>query len=149
MPVTYIPPDDHLVRYVPWAKLRKDPEDEERVIGVLHTAFRLRDEEKNLSATWLEFFEGDRSQRVVAAVKAIRSSKVDVRPKSGFAIGQVEAIDKTCQLYRKKVRFIHEKQDDNEAHVSIHTWPRDADELFEDLATDAWRETVLNKDVSD
>jgi hypothetical protein len=72
---------------------------------------------------------------------------LNVKPKSGFAIGQVDQIDATCKKYHKKVRFIHEREDDNEAHVSVHGWPRDADELFEALAAEVWSETILNKDI--
>jgi hypothetical protein len=47
-------------------------------------------------------------------------------------------------MYDKKVRFIHEPEDDNK---EIHGWPRDADDLFEALAAEAWSETVLNKSI--
>jgi hypothetical protein len=50
-------------------------------------------------------------------------------------------------MYDKKVRFIHEPEDDNKAHTAIHGWPRDADDLFEALAAEAWSETVLNKSI--
>lgn len=147
MPTTYIPPEDHLLRYVPWAKLRKDADD--NVIGVLHTAFRLRDDERHLSATWVECFDGaNKAERVAAAIMAIRASKLNVKPKSGFAVGQVEQINSTCKKYERKVRFIHEPEDDNEAHAALHGWPRDADDLFEALAAESWSEIVLNKDIS-
>ncbi|MGT2502529.1 hypothetical protein ACVOMS_20245 [Bradyrhizobium guangxiense] len=58
MPIAYLPETDHCVRYVPWARLRKDEED--NVIGILGAAFRLRDEEDYLSATWAEFFPARR-----------------------------------------------------------------------------------------
>jgi hypothetical protein len=58
MTITYLPDDHHVVRYVPWARLRKD--EHENVIGVLGAAFRLRDGEQYLSATWAEFFSGGR-----------------------------------------------------------------------------------------
>jgi hypothetical protein len=146
MPTTYIPPEDHLIRYVPWGNLRRDAD--ENVIGVLHIAFRLRDDERDLSATWVEYFGGsNKAERVISAVKAIRASKLKVTPKSGFAIGQVTQLDATCKKHDKKVRFIHEPESDNEAHVAIHGWPRDADDLFEALASESWSETVLNKDI--
>jgi hypothetical protein len=72
MPITYLPPEDHVVRYVPWARLRKDEED--NVIGVLGAAFRLREGEEYLSATWAEFFKKSiHCEAVESAVKAIRA----------------------------------------------------------------------------
>jgi hypothetical protein len=64
-----LPPDHHVVRYVPWSKLRRDEND--NVLGVLGEAFRRRDEEKALSATWLEYFSGDRDAQVTGAVQTV------------------------------------------------------------------------------
>ena len=86
MPITYLPDEDHAVRYVPWARLRKTEDDV--VIGVIGAAFKLRAGEDYLSATWLEYFkQATRQENIKSAVKAIRKSNIDVRPKSGFAIG--------------------------------------------------------------
>jgi hypothetical protein len=147
MTITYIPPDHHVVRYVPWARLRKD--ENSMVIGVVGAAFRLRDGEEYLSATWLEFFTGNRQQRIEAAVKAIRASKIDVRPLSGFALGQVEKIKSRCHADRRKykIRVIHEQADDNPAHTALRQWPRDNDDLLDLLAAEDWSETVLNKNI--
>ena len=87
MPITYLPHEHHVVRYVPWARLRKDEND--NVIGILGAAFKLRQIEDYLSATWAEFFQGTRPECVVAAVQAIRASEIKVSPRSGFAIGNV------------------------------------------------------------
>jgi hypothetical protein len=147
MAITYVPPDNHVVRYVPWARLRKDEND--IVVGVVGAAFRLRDDEEYLSATWLEFFSGSRQQKIEAAVKTVRASKIDVRPLSGFAIGQVERIKSRCLADRRKykIRVIHEKEEDNTAHTALRQWPRDNDDLLDLLAADEWSETVLNKNI--
>jgi hypothetical protein len=39
MPPTKLPSEHHVVRNVPWGKLRKDDNDPEKVIGVLGEAF--------------------------------------------------------------------------------------------------------------
>lgn len=147
MTITYIPSDHHVVRYVPWARLRKD--ENSVVIGVVGAAFRLRDDENYLSATWLEFFSGSRKERIESVVKTVRASKIDVRPLSGFAIGQVERIKSRCLADRKKykIRIIHEEEDDNPAHTALRQWPRDNDDLLDLLAADEWGETVLNKNI--
>lgn len=147
MPITYLDPTHHTVRYVPWSKLRKDEDD--NVVGVLGAAFKLRNDEEYLSATWAEYFEGEHDACVQSAILAIRKSKVDVKARSGFAIGMVGNIRDVCLANEKpvKIRFIHEPEDDNEAHAALRGWPRDNDSLFELLAEDAWSKVVLNKDV--
>jgi hypothetical protein len=141
-----LPLDHHVVRYVPWSKLRKDEND--NVVGVLGEAFQLRPAEQWLSTTWLEYFEGDRSAQVVGAVQAIRASDLSPGGKSGFAIGNVNSISEACIVRtQRKIRIVHEPVDDNKAHVSIRQFPRDDTELLEVLAAGAWSELVLNKDV--
>jgi hypothetical protein len=148
MATTYLPETDHVVRYVPWSRLRKDEND--NVIGVLGVAFRLREGEDYLSATWAEFFnDSTHKARVSSAVKAIRASKVDVRPRSGFAIGNVGGVKSTCLADKRKhrIRVIHEAMDDNPAHAALRLWPHDNDALLDLLAEGEWSATVLNKDV--
>jgi hypothetical protein len=148
MPITYLPPDHHVVRYVPWARLRKDEDD--NVIGVLGAAFRLRDSEEYLSATWAEFFgKATHDEAVVAAVRAIRASRIDVKTRSGFAVGNVRRIKAACFADSRKhrIRIIHEKENDNEAHTALRLWPRDNELLLDLIAKEVWNDTVLNKDV--
>jgi hypothetical protein len=147
MPIKYLPDEDHVVRYVPWARLRKDEED--NVIGVLGSAFKLRDNEQYLSATWAEFFPGPHADCIVAAIKVIRNSRMQVKPRSGFAVGNVRRVKDTCVADEKKhkIRVIHEPEADNTAHTALRGWPRDNDPLLELLAEDAWSETILNKNV--
>ena len=148
MPITYLPLEHHVVRYVPWARLRKDEED--NVIGVLGAAFRLRNDEEFLSATWAEFFQtASRTESVAAAIRAIRASEVKVTTRSGFAIGNVGRVKDVCLADREnyKVRIIHEPENDNKAHTALRGWPRDNDPLLDLIAEDAWSETVLNKDI--
>jgi hypothetical protein len=147
MPIKYVPDEDHVVRYVPWARLRKD--EHGNVLGVLGAAFRLRDTETYLSATWAEFHPGPRDDCITAAIKTIRNSRIDVRPRSGFAVGNVKRVKDTrlADKGKHKIRIIHEREEDNAAHTALRGWPRDNDPLFELLAEDAWAETILNKDV--
>jgi len=147
MAITYLQADHHVVRYVPWARLRKNEDD--NIVGVLGVAFRLRDGVEFLSATWAEYFAGVHADQVNAAIRTIRSSKVDVRPRSGFAIGNVERIRDVCLADKKKlkIRFIHEREDDNEAHAALRGWPGDSDDLLDLIAEDVWNTLVLNKDV--
>ena len=143
MPSTYLKPEHRIVRYVPWAKLRKDEDD--NVVGVLGVAFKLRPVEAYLSATWVEYFQS--VDPTIDAILAIRASAIDVRPKSGFAVGMVERIDNECKNRKRKIRFVHEACEDNVAHAALRGWPEDDDELFERLAEDAWSTTILNSSI--
>ncbi|MGH8548359.1 MAG: hypothetical protein ACRERU_07125 [Methylococcales bacterium] len=140
-----LPIKDNVVRYVSWNKLRKDENDE--AIGILAEAFKMRDSDKSLSTTWLEYFPGLREDQIHAAVRAIRESKLEVKPKSGFAIGRVGDIQAECAACRYKVRIVHEPEDDNKAQVAVKSLPRDDMELFEQLAIGAWSDWILNKNV--
>jgi hypothetical protein len=143
VPIAYLELGHRVVRYVPWAKLRKDEDD--NVIGVLGVAFKLRPGEPYLSATWVEYFRSP--DPVVDAIITIRGSEIDVRPKSGFAVGAVHRIDEECKLRRRRIRFVHEASEDNKAHAALRGWPEDDDELLECLAEDAWSHTILNSSI--
>ena len=137
--------EHHIVRYVPFGKLRKD--DNDIPIGVNHNAFLLRPDEAGLSVTWLEYFSGDRSAQVRSAVLAIRASEMHPTTKRGFAIGKVAAIADTCEARQYKIRIIHWPEDDNKAHAEIRQLPRDDTVLLEQLAASVWSELVLNASI--
>lgn len=129
---------------MPWAKLRKDEND--NVLGVLGEAFKLRDKEKALSATWLEYFSGARDTQITSAVQTIRAS-IRTGGKSGFAIGKVAAINAICVNRHSKIRIVYEPMCSNKAHVGVRDLPRDDLELLEMLAAEAWSELILNSQV--
>lgn len=142
-----LPPDNHVVRYVPFSKLRRDEND--NAIGVHGVAFKLRDGEQFLSTTWLEYFAGPKNEQITAAIRAIRASNLDVRPKSGFAIGRVDSIAATCAARNYSIRILHEPEDDNKAHAAVRRMPRDNDEFLELLAAESWSELFLNAKIPD
>ena len=145
MPPRKLDDDHHIVRYVPFSKLRKDEDD--NVIGVLWTAFQRRESEDTLSGTWLEYFAGERDEMIARTVRAIRASNIDVRPKSGFAIGRVDAIREACATKNHQIRILHEPEDDNHAHAVVRRLPRDDEDLLELIANTAWAEVVLNSTI--
>jgi hypothetical protein len=142
----YIPPEDTLARYVQWAKLRKDGEDD-HVVGVLPDAFVPRENERDLSASWLEFHKGARAEQISATVQTFRLGSMKPTPKSGFVLGNVAKISSTAEKHGSSIRVILEPEDDNPAHVGIHRWPRDNMDLFNELADQTWSEIVLNRDI--
>lgn len=146
MKVRKLPPEHHVVRYIPWSKLRKDEND--KVLGVLGVAFQLRPGERALSATWLEYFAGEREVQIIAAVHAVRASDLKPGAKSGFSIGKVAVITTACANRGHKVRIVHEPGVDNKAHVAVRRMPGDDAELLEILAAEAWAELVLNSEIA-
>lgn len=149
MAPTKLPRAHSIVRNASWAKLRKDDNDPEKVIGVLGGAFKMRaGVDTYLSTTSLEYFAGDRATQVAAAVCAMRASALTIAPKSGFAIGNIGKISDVCEGKTKtKIRVLHEPTDDNKAHVAVRRFPADNMDLFELLASDAWSEVVLNSSI--
>ena len=143
---TKLPAEHHIVRNVAWGKLRKDENDPEKVIGVLGEAFKLRPAEDTLSTTWLEYFAGTRRDKIFGAIRAMRASRLDIKTKSGFAIGNVGAVAAVAAAHNYSIRVLHEPADDNKAHVAVRRWPRDDMTLFELLAAEAWSDFVLNND---
>jgi len=143
---TYLDGAHTVVRYVQWARLRKDG-DTDVVVGVLPQAFHLRPGEEFLSGSWLEFFKGTRQQQIVDTVKMFRLSSLPPTTKSGFALGNVSEISDTATKHGTSVRIIHEEEDDLPAHTALRRWPLDNQDLFDELAADVWNEVVLNKSV--
>lgn len=134
------------MRYVSWSKLRKD--DNDNVVGILGTAFKLRPDEEGLSASWLEYFPGDHQEQIYAVVHDLRNSKVKVTPKSGFAIGNVGAILSACNSRNKskKTRVVYTPSEENKSHVEVMSLSND-DELLDMLASEIWSELILNGDI--
>ena len=139
-----LPDTDHVMRYVPWARLRKD--ENENVVGILPQAFELRPEEESLSVNWLEYFDGDRGNRIRNSVEMLRNTR-NVGKKSAFGIGNVGKIKETCGANGVSVRIVYEPEANNLAHSAIRRLPRDDLVLLEALAADTFVELVRNVDV--
>jgi len=138
MPSNYLRDEERVVRFVPWGKLRKDEDD--NVLGPLPAAFELREDEEYLSVTWCEFFAGTPDEQLRCAIEAIRSSNLTVGAKARFAVGEVGPIKRVAEgrPNARKLRIIHEPEDDNAAHVAVRHWPREDAELMDLLAASAW-----------
>jgi hypothetical protein len=133
------------MRYVSWNRLRRDGESDE-IIGFLGQAFQLKPAEDELSGTWVEFFQGDAADQRHAAVRATRNAQ-KVGAKSAFAVGLVGRIREICSTHGATVRILHEPEDNNPAHAVIRRLPRDNADLLDNLASDAFDEMILNRDV--
>jgi hypothetical protein len=142
--ITNLPDDDHVMRYVPWGKLRRDGDD--NVLGFLGEAFKLKPDENSLSVNWLEYFEGDREAKIQASARTFRRT-IKVGTKSAFGIGNVGKIKEVCRTRGANVRIVYEPLDDNQSHSGIRRLPRDDTILLDALAADAFTERIDNRDI--
>jgi hypothetical protein len=139
-----LPNDDHVMRYVPWTRLRKDENDQ--VVGFLPQAFALREGEESLSFNWLEYFSGDRNQRVRESVQMFRRVRA-VGAKSAYGVGNVRQIKGVCEANGARVRVVYEPETANPSHSGIRRLPRDDLSLLEALAAQAFVDLVHNSAV--
>jgi hypothetical protein len=144
--VTNLPDEDHVMRYVPWARLRRDGDD--NVLGFLGEAFQLKPKEESLSVNWLEYFHGEKDEKIHLSVEAFRHT-ITVGKKSAFGIGNVAKIKDICRANGASVRIVYEPTDDNPSHSGIRRLPRDDLSLLEALAADAFVELVQNTAIRD
>ena len=144
-----IPDEDHVIRHVPWARLRRDEDD--NVIGFLPQAFQLRPEERYLSVNWMEYHDGDRDTQIALSIWGMRASfERPLGAKSAFGIAGVAAVKDMSQAAGTRVRVTHEPDGDrNPGHAGIRQLPRDDMNLLEALAADAFIERVNNADIPD
>jgi hypothetical protein len=139
--ITNLPDEHHVMRYVSWARLRRDEDD--NVLGFLGEAFKLKEKEEYLSVNWLEYFDGERKDKIHLSVKAFRET-ISVGAKSAFGIGNVAKIKEICRMNGVSVRIVYEPMKDNPSHSGIRRLPRDELSLFEALAADAFADLVQN-----
>lgn len=141
---TNLPPEAHVVRYVSYARTRRDAE--ERVLGILGDAFRRGPSEDGLSVTWIEWFPGEWEYQKRAAIGAIRNT-VTCGKKSAFAWAKVKSIHDACSARGSKVRIIHAPEEGNPGHSEIRQLPREDEILLDVLASEVFSEWALNKDI--
>ncbi len=140
----------HVLRRVPWARLRRD--DHDNVLGFLPSAFELRDGEEALSVNWVEYHQGaTHAERVVQCVAELRAAAgrqgKQIGQKAGFGIADVGRVRDVCSGRLKAVRIVYTPTQEIPSHASIKKLPKDDFELLEALAADAFTEMVMNRDI--
>jgi hypothetical protein len=141
MATKYLPDEDHVVRHINSQLLIRDVAD--HVIGCFPQAFERRPAEKYLSASWLEFFPGNKHERTIAVVGAVAKART-VKPAHGFALGNVAEVKDACASFGSKIRVIHEpnKNNPNTAYTAIRNYRSDEVQLLQLLANEAWSEVI-------
>lgn len=129
-----LPDTDHVVRHVPFKLL-----DDQAL--PLPQAFELRANEKYLSASWLEFFRGDRAAKL-AGCASMMSHYRQLKAHDVLAVGNVGEIKDACAEFDQKIRIVNETEADNLnlAYVAVRQIRTDSLELLELLAQDVWND---------
>jgi integrase len=107
---------------------------------------RLRWAEVDLPGRCLRLSDS-KEGKSVRPLGAMRASKLEIKTKSGLAIGKVGDIIDVTTVRNHSIRVLHEPAPDNKAHAAVRRWPRDDMALLELIAAEAWSELVLNIDV--
>jgi hypothetical protein len=113
-----------------------DPDDPSVVVGFSADAFRLKNGEESLSASWADFFEGEPDQ-VKAAIDHFKSI-YGVKGSDRFAVGNVAAIKAACSMFGLSVRIVREPMPDYDSHAAVRRYRDDNLEMLEALASGAW-----------
>lgn len=141
-----LPNSGRVIRYVPYAKMRRDEDD--NFLGPSYSAFEERPNEDYLSVTWCEYFSGTDDQQCRCSIEAIRNSKMNVKPKACFCVASIEDVLHTINDSGRTGRIIYYPVEDNYAHAGVHNISADDLKLMERLATETWS-SFLTKEGAD
>lgn len=139
-----LPEDHHVMRHVPWSRLRRDAD--ENVIGILPHAFELREGESALSVNWVEFHAEEGVDPEVASIQAFRRT-LDIRNRSAFGIGNVKEIADVTDERGRSLRTTYSPNSSNQSHSSIKGRPLEDEIAREKLAVRVFERFIKNSDV--
>jgi hypothetical protein len=146
MAVNPIDNDEHVARHVRGRLVQRDGG---RVLGCFPQAFELRpatptrQAESYLSASWLEYFAGDRIVQLRATLAEMRSYPLDIRAKDALAVANVGRIKEAGQTRDMNLRVLHEPRLPNApAYAAIRGLRRDDAEILVLLTAAEVAETV-------
>jgi hypothetical protein len=142
---TNLPDEDHVVRFVPWTRVRKDADD--NVQGILGAAFQRREDEDGLSVNWLERAHSDPEARLRTTIGLLAANRT-IGKKARIAVLNVGRFKAVCFDHKAKIRIVHSPEPGNEPHSEVRQLPREDLELLEALANDAVSEHHCCNDLS-
>jgi hypothetical protein len=134
MPPVNLQPEHHFSRQVSSSRLKR--RDDGVVYGCFPQAFLMRENESELSGSWLEYFQGTRLVQMQQTVLAIRAVGLTVRNRDGLTVSNVASFHSTCAEFGVRVRILHEPSRDNPnpAYATVRNLVRDNNELLGLLA---------------
>ncbi len=136
-----LPEQDHIMRYVPPSRLRRD--EDGNVLGILPQAFAHRDGEEFLSVNWLEHFKQDKTSNLRACVDAQRAT-LDVGKNCVYAVAVVDKVKVLCLKKQKPVRIVYQPEKGNLAHSALHVQHNEDLNVMSDLAIEFEKEMHPN-----
>lgn len=152
-----LPDEDHVIRYISWARLLQDEQGDllrnadGTIAGFTPEAFALREIdgqlEDGLSVNWVEYFDGTYDKRVIRAIQSMRAAR-PIGKNSAFAVGQVATIKRVSNSFsRKKIKVVYAPTAHNLSHALIkHLAPNDL-ALMEALADEAFTVRIENNKI--
>lgn len=139
-----LPDEDHVMRVIPWSRLRKTEDDV--VIGLLPEAFMLREEEEALSVNWIEYFSKDRPGNIKASVHAFRVS-LKIGRKAAYAVAKVAKVKEVGLNKQKKIRIVYSPTSNNKSHSSVHVAINDDLALMDALTHEFEQEMYFDSSI--
>lgn len=136
-----LPEQDHIMRYVPSARLRKD--EDGKVLGILPQAFAHRNDEDFLSVNWLEHFKNDKASNLRDCVDAQRAT-LNVGKNCVYAVAMVDKVKQVCIKKQKPVRIVYQPTKGNVAHSALDVQHNEDLNVMSDLAHEFEKEMYSN-----
>lgn len=130
-----------IVRQVPYSRWIRGENNE--YVGVLYSAFTLRETETYLSVAWCEYFDLPAEEQVRAAITELRGARPD-KKSTGYWIAKISTIEEVLSPHR--IRALHEPVEGFDSHAALRRWPED-EELLETLAQEAEADFLLSGDL--
>ena len=136
-----LPGSDHIMRYVPPARLRRDQDG--NVLGILPHAFSYRNGEDALSVNWLEWFKKDKASNLRNCVDAQRAA-LGVAKNCVFAVAVVGRVEQVCMKKQKAVKIVYQPTKGNPSHSTVRVQHNEDLNVMSDLAFEFENEMHLN-----
>jgi len=140
-----IPDEHHVARHVP-KRLRGRQSGQDFVFPQafsLREAINEREQERFLSMSWLEFFNGSHEEKLRQTVQEMRGYPRDLKPKDALALLIVGKIKELGGQRGQRLRVLHEPElPGKPAYSAIRGMKRDDTELLALIAADAVAEIV-------
>lgn len=139
-----LPTLSNVVRYVPYARMRRDADDMH--LGPLPSAFEAREGEADLSVIWCEYFDNDAKAQLRCAIEILRNSR-KIGPKGCFCPVKTSDLLAGIEKSGHKGRAVYLPVDGNLAHAGVYGVPPEDELLLSRLADEVWCSFLTKADA--